>query len=141
MVLVRMAISLYGKAKSIPGYIKQPPIEHIDEKNECGRLLAGDQIEGHFSSEGKIVLEVHRQKTQAGDAKRDATKLESELNYFRNQISKINKELQDGRLGRKGDLDRFEAKAAELQNEIRIKNDIVDSARVERIEFLIEDCN
>lgn len=130
MVLVRMVISLYGKAKLVPGYLKHPPVEWVGD----------DQVEGYVNSEGVIILEIHKGKVKVDDARRSIPALERDLGYQQNQIGKINKELQEGRLGRRGDLDKFEAKASEIQEEIRIKKDLVDSAQVDRIEFLVEDC-
>lgn len=130
MVLVRMAVSLYGKAKMVPGYIKHPPTEWI----------GNDQVEGYVSSEGMLILDIHRDKVKVDQAKRDKPTTEKELSYFQNQVAKINKELQEGRLGRSGDLSKLEAKVTELREECRIKADLIDNARVDRIEFAVEDC-
>lgn len=131
MTLVRMAISLYGKAKCIPGYIKHPPVEWMGE----------DQIEGYTTAEGTLVIEVHRDKVRVDGAKRDLPALEKDLHYNMSQVSKINKELQEGRLGRQGDKDRFEAKASEIQENIRIKRGYIDNAIIDRTVFKIEDCD
>lgn len=130
MSLVRMAVSLFGKAKGVPGYIKHPPVE----------WLGNDQVEGYVNSSGELVLEIHRDKVTVDSAKLELPKLEKEVGYFQNQVSKINKELQEGRLGRKGDLDKFEAKLAEFQDEVRIKRSLIDGAVVDVIRFPSEDC-
>lgn len=130
MVLVRMGVSLYGKAKMVPGYLKHPSVEWLDD----------DQIEGYNTSDGTMVLEIHKDKVKVDDAKRNIPLLEKDLVYQTNQIGKINKELADGRLGRQGDLDRFETKAGELREAIREKRALVDGAEIERITFEIEDC-
>jgi hypothetical protein len=131
MVLVRMGVSLYAKATLVPGAIKQPPVEWIGD----------DQVEGYVNSEGILVLEIHRGKIKIDDAKKKRPETERQIHYNESQIGKINKELQEGRLGRKGDLSKFEAKLSELRDEMRIATDLIDSAIVDRIEFPVEDCN
>jgi hypothetical protein len=130
MTLVRMVVSLWGKAKNVPGYLKHPPVEWVGD----------DMIEAYTSSEGMLILEIHRNKIEVDDAKRELPKLEQELGYVQNQILKINKEIQDGRLGRKGDLSKFETRQTELREEIRIKSSLIEFAVVDRVEFPIEDC-
>jgi hypothetical protein len=130
MTLVRMAISLYGKAKLVPGYIKHPPVEWIGD----------DQVEAYTTSEGTLVMDIHRGKVRVDEAKREIPGLEKDLHYNQSQIAKINKELREGRLGRSGELSKFEAKASEIQEEIRIKRNLIDTAVVDRIVFNAEDC-
>lgn len=134
MTLVRMAVGLYAKTKHVPGYLKQQTVEWTGEEQ-------ADQVEGYTTSDGKIVLEIHRGKINIDNARKALPNLEREKAYNDNQIGKINAEIREGRLGRKGDLSKFEAKLSEVQNELRINNDLIDSAVVDRIEFLVEDCN
>jgi hypothetical protein len=130
MVLVRKLVEAYAEAKLVPGYVKRIPVE----------WMGSDQVECYLSSAGTIVLEIHRDKTKVDDAKREIPRLEKELYYNRNQAQKIQKEMAEGRIGRKGDFEKFEAKVSELENEIRIKNADIDGAVVDRIEFDVEDC-
>jgi hypothetical protein len=102
--------------------------------------VGDDMIEAYTNSEGMLILEIHRDKIEVDDAKRELPKLEQEIGYVQNQILKINKEIQDGRLGRKGDLSKFETRQTELREEIRIKSSLIEFAVVDRVEFPIEDC-
>lgn len=131
MTLVRMAISCYGKVKMVPGYLKHPSVEWIGD----------DQIECYSTSDGHIIIETHRNKVKVDEARREIPGLEKELQYNISQVNKINNELKEGRLGRSGDKEKFEAKVSEIRNEIKLRNDIVDTAVTDVIKFDIEDCD
>lgn len=131
MLHVRMMVAAREKAKLNSEYLKMTTVAHD----------GNDRLECYHTSEGELVLEVHFNKTKVEDTKREIPRLEEQLRYQKNVIGRINKEMENGHMGRKGDLSGFEAKAHELEQEIRTANELVKSAKVEITKFYHEDCD